>query len=76
MRCTKETTTQTKCAQDIGAPAVRSQLDLRACGATSDQDVGYRSAQVPRDLMRLVKASLILPSRMERNRYDAVDIVK
>jgi hypothetical protein len=68
--------TQAKCARDIGAPAVRSQLDLRTCGAASDEDVGYWSAQVPRDLMRLIKASLILPSPMERNRYDAVDIVK
>ena len=43
------------------------QLDLRLCEHDALEQRDYRNAEMPRQIIRLIEAALILPARMQRH---------
>ena len=60
----------------VRLPMVCSKFNLRPRRAVPDEGARNRWAQVTRDLTRLIEPTLMLPTPMQRNGYDAVDVLE
>jgi len=50
------------------------QLDLRLCEHDALQQRDYRNAEMPRKILCLIEAALILPARMQRHGHDDIRV--